>query len=266
MDFLDYKYALVTGASSGIGREYAVQLAARGYGVVLVSNQDEANRVVAEQIAAEYKVPTFPYYMDLTADGAAKQLWKWTIEQRLEVEVLVCNAGILLFGRMVAMSTEKLQNIVTLHCTSTTLLCRYFGEAMCARKRGFILLMSSSAAWMPYPSIAAYAATKAYLRSFSRAIHGEMAMEGVRVTAVFPGAVDTPLYQLSEKMRRRLVWWGVMSTPQYIARKGLSALFKGRYRCIPGIFTKISLVACRLIPACVIRSLLRIPAVRRLIG
>ncbi len=266
MDFLDYKYALVTGASSGIGREYAAQLAARGYGVVLVSNQDEANRVVAEQIAAEYKVPTFPYCLDLTTDGAAEQLWRWTTEQGLEVEVLVCNAGILLFGRMATMSAEKLQNIVALHCTTTTLLCRYFGEAMCARKRGFILLMSSSSAWMPYPSIAAYAATKAYLRSFSRALHGEMGMYGVRVTAVFPGAVDTPLYQLSEKMRRRLVWWGIMATPQYIAKKGLSALFKGRYQCIPGIFTKVSLLACRLIPACVIRSLLRIPAVKRLIG
>ncbi len=266
MDFSNYKYAVVTGASSGIGYEYAAQLAARGYGVVLVSNQDADNRTAADRIAAEYKVPTLPYYLDLTADGAAEQLWRWTVDRGLEVEVLICNAGILLFGRMAAMSAEKLHNIVALHCATTTLLCRYFGEAMCNRKRGFILLMSSSTAWMPYPSIAAYAATKAYLRSFSSALHGEMGMDGVRVTAIFPGAVDTPLYQLSEKVRRRLVWWGVMSTPQYIARKGLSALFRGRCRCIPGIFTKVSLLVCRLIPACVIRSLLRIPAVKRLIG
>ncbi len=263
---MNYKYAVVTGASSGIGYEYAAQLAARGYGVVLVSNREAENRVTAERIATEYRVPTHAYCVDLTADGAAEQLWRWTVERGLEIEVLVCNAGILLFGWMVTMSPEKLQNIVTLHCTTTTLLCRYFGAAMCERKRGFILLMSSSTAWLPFPSIAAYAATKAYIRSLSRSLHAELWAKGVRVTAVFPGAVDTPLYQLSDKMRRRLIFWGVMSTPQFVARKGLTALFKGRCRSIPGGFNKFSLFASRLIPPCVIRALLRIPAVKRLLG
>ena len=154
--------------------------------------------------------------------------------------------------------------IDTLHCTTPALLCRLYGEEMRRRGEGYILVMSSATAWMPYPTIAAYAATKSFLRTFARSLNFEFRKYGVRVTGVFPGAVDTPLYDLDAACRRRLLRWGVMSAPQGVAQHGLRALFRGRSSCIPGVFTKICVCVCRLVPAWLMRCVLRIPAVARL--
>lgn len=259
------KYALVTGASSGIGREYARQLARRGYAVLLVSDRREENECAAREIAAAEGVRTEAICLDLATPDAAERLWTWCCERRLEVEVLVCNAGMLLFGGFAAGDPARIERLVTLHCTTAALLCRYFGAAMCRRGRGYLLIMSSATAWMPYPTIALYAATKSFLRSLAQALHTEFAPCGVRVTAVFPGAVDTPLYRLDERMRRRLVRFGVMQTPQEVARRGLRALFRGRRRTIPGLFTRLCVTLCRFVPAWAIAFALRLPAVKKLL-
>lgn len=258
------KYALVTGASSGIGREYAAQLAAKGYDLVMAGNRDEENRAAAREIAARYGVRTLPLCMDLSEPDAAVKLHAETSARGIEIGVLVCNAGVLLFGPLAAAPPERIDRIVTLHCTTPTLLCRLYGEEMRRRGEGYILVMSSATAWMPYPTIAAYAATKSFLRTFARSLNFEFRKYGVRVTGVFPGAVDTPLYDLDAACRRRLLRWGVMSAPQGVAQHGLRALFRGRSSCIPGVFTKICVCVCRLVPAWLMRCVLRIPAVARL--
>jgi len=187
-----------------------------------------------------------------------------TSARGIEIGVLVCNAGVLLFGPLAAAPPERIGRIVTLHCTTPALLCRLYGEEMRRRGEGYILVMSSATAWMPYPTIAAYAATKSFLRTFARSLNFEFRKYGVRVTGVFPGAVDTPLYDLDAACRRRLLRWGVMSAPQEVAQHGLRALFRGRSSCIPGVFTKICVCVCRLVPAWLMRCVLRIPAVARL--
>lgn len=259
------RYALVTGASSGIGREYAMLLAQRGFGLIVVSNRDAENRQVAREIAERHRVPAWPVYADLARPDAVERLHAETSARGWRVEVLVCNAGRLQFGGLTAASPEAIAGLVGLHCTTPALLCRLYGADMLARGRGWILIMSSATAWMPYPTIAAYAATKSFLKSFAQALHDEFHAAGVTVTAVFPGAVDTPFYRLGEPWRRRLRRWGVMSTPHDVAKKGLRALFRGRSRSIPGLFTKICVVMCRLLPSCVIRAALRLPAVQRLL-
>ncbi len=258
------KYALVTGASSGIGREYAAQLAAKGYDLVMAGNRDEENRAAAREIAARYGVRTLPLCMDLSEPDAAVKLHAETSARGIEIGVLVCNAGVLLFGPLAAAPPERIGRIVTLHCTTPALLCRLYGEEMRRRGEGYILVMSSATAWMPYPTIAAYAATKSFLRTFARSLNFEFRKYGVRVTGVFPGPVDTPLYDLDAACRRRLLRWGVMSAPQEVAQHGLRALFRGRSSCIPGVFTKICVCVCRLVPAWLMRCVLRIPAVARL--
>ncbi len=260
MKALKQKYALVTGASSGIGREYALQLAARGYGIVLVSNREEENRAVAELIAVRFGVPTHSLCLDLATVDAAAQLHAHTEALGIEVEVLVCNAGILLFGALTATSSESLATITALHCTTPMLLCRLYAADMQRRGKGYILLTSSATAWMPLPTVAAYASTKSFLHTLACALHFELRKYGISVTGVYPGAVDTPLYRLEAGWRRRLVRWGVMSTPQSVARRGLRALFRGRKSVTPGLFTKIGVGICRLAPAWLIRLLIRIPA------
>lgn len=258
-------YALITGASSGIGLCYAEQLAQRGYNIIVVSNQAQQNEAVVVHLRQEYGVEAVALYADLTREDAAQIIFDECQQRGFEVEVLINNAGMLLFSQMHNTSPTQLKGIVSLHCTTPTILCRLFGELMAERGKGYILLMSSITAWTPYPTISHYAATKAYLKNFGESIWWEMRRRGVGVTTVFPSAVDTPFYNLSDKMRRRLLWWGVMMTPKDVAHRGLRAMFKHRRKCLPGVLTTLEAGICAALPAWVLRPILKIPAVKRIL-
>lgn len=258
-------YALITGASSGIGLEYARQLAQMGYNIILVSNRDEENRLAAEHIASEYGVRAEALYADLADAGAARELYERVMAMGVEVSVLINNAGMLLFSTLGRTSPEAMERIIALHCTTPTLLCRLFAEDMAGRGRGHILLMSSITAWTPFPTISHYAATKAYLKSFAQSLWYELRGRGVSVTAVFPSAVDTPFYSLADGQRRTLRRWGVMLSAEEVARKALRAMFAGKRRCLPGLLTKIEAAICYLLPAWALLPILKIPAVKRIL-
>lgn len=258
-------YALITGASSGIGRHYATELARRGYDIIAVSNQPEALVTTAEELRTEFDVDVRTMCVDLACVDSARTMFEECEELGLEVEVLVCNAGMLLFGTLMRTDAERLQKIIDLHCTTNTLLVRYFGSKMKERGRGKILIMSSSTAWLPYPTISHYSATKSYLKSFASATWYELHRYGVSVTAVFPGAVDTPFYKLSDKLRCRFVSLGIMMRPETIARRGVRAMMRGRRRLTPGLFTKLVVVVCALLPARILDLFLRLKPIKELL-
>lgn len=258
-------YALITGASSGIGRCYATLLAERGYNIIAVSNQEAELSATAKDIIERYGVTVQTLCVDLAERGAAKSIFDHTQSQGWQVDILICNAGMLLFSTLVNTAPERLAAIVDLHCTTTTLLCRYYGEVMKARRHGRILIMSSSTAWLPYPTISHYGATKAYLKSFASALWYELHRYGVSVTSVYPGAVDTPFYKLSDKMRRRFVTLGIMMRPETIAKRGIKAMMHGRRRLVPGFFTKLVVAICAILPARVLDLFLRIGPIKRLL-
>ena len=258
-------YALITGGSSGIGREYARELAAKGWNLIIVSNRNEDNLRVAEELSRQYGVAVEPLYADLTENDSAEKIYERTKALGAEVEVLINNAGMLLFSTLCKTRAESLERIIALHCTTPTKLCRLFADDMCKRGRGHILIMSSITAWTPYPTISHYAATKAYLHSFAQSLWYEMRDKGVSVTTVYPSAVDTPFYDLDEKMRRWLLRCGVMLSAESVARKGLKAMFRSRRRCIPGLLPKIEAAICWLLPAWALLPILKIPAVKRIL-
>ncbi len=259
-------YALITGASSGIGLEYARQLAAKGYNVVIVSNRDEENQRVAAEVAAQYGVEALPLYADLSKADSAQYIHNWCREQNLEIEILINNAGMLLFSTLEHTDPARIDVLLGLHCTTPTHLCRLFGADMKARGKGYILIMSSITAWTPYPTISHYGASKAYLRSFAQSLWYEMRDSGVGVTVVFPSAVDTPLYNLDEKSRRWLLRFGVMMTAESLARKALRAMFRHRRRSIPGFLTKVEYAICATLPAHALIPILKLPIVKRLLA
>lgn len=258
-------YALITGASSGIGRCYATLLAERGYNIIAVSNQETELLATAKDIAERYGVKVHTLCVDLAERDAAKSIFDHTQSNGWQVDILICNAGMLLFSTLVNTAPERLAAIVGLHCTTTTLLCRYYGEVMKERRHGRILIMSSSTAWLPYPTISHYGATKAYLKSFASALWYELHRYGVSVTSVYPGAVDTPFYKLSDKMRRRFVALGIMMRPETIAKRGIRAMMRGRRRLVPGFFTKLVVAICAILPARVLDLFLRIGPIKRLL-
>lgn len=258
------KFTLITGASSGIGAQYARQSAAAGQNLILVSNQPQPLQELSANIAEQYGVTVKSLDIDLSACDAAQRVYDaasgWG-----EVDCLISNAGVLHFGKFNNTSTEYIDFITALHCTTPMKLCRLFGADMARRGYGKILIMSSMTAWTPYPTMSLYGSTKVLLKNFAQSLWYELRECGVSVTAVFPGAVDTPLYNLGTSARKWLRAFGVMSTAESVARKGLRAMNRCRRRCVPGLFTKVVVVICRLLPAVALLPIVKIPAIRRIL-
>ena len=260
------EYALVTGASSGIGLEYARQLAAQGWNVIIVSNKDEENRKAAEELKSTYGVQALPVFLDLTDDGAADFLFDYVRQNGLEVEILINNAGMLLFNQLDRTNPARLDTIVKLHCLTPTKLCRLFAPVMKEKGHGYILIMSSITAWTPFPTISHYAATKAYLKSFGQSLWYEMKDFGVGVTTVFPSAVDTPLYDLDPKFRKKLRAFGVMQSAESLARRGLKSMFGRKRKCVPGLLTKLEAVGCWILPSWICSLVFKLPVIKKILS
>ena len=242
-------YALITGGSSGIGLEYAKQLAERGYGLVLVSNQEEQLREAASELSGRFGVPVEWLYLDLSAQGCARKLLEFCDSKGLEVDILINNAGIFFIEYLGSHNLEKARTMVGLHVAAVTECCILFGERMKARGAGRILIMSSMTADIPAPGIAVYSASKAYLKSFGLGLSYELAPYGVTVTTILPAAVDTGLYNLSPRMRKTGRRLGLVLSPEKLVRKALRAMFHGRRIRRPGALNLTIPFLVRLLPS-----------------
>ena len=249
--------ALVTGASSGIGYEYARQLARRGYDLLLVSNEEQRIQETALELSARYPVAVQGLYRDLSRSDAASSLYCYCRENNIIVDVLINNAGIFFFNDVVGVNTGKLSVMINLHVYTVTMLCHFFGADMAARGKGYILNMSSLAARIPYPGISVYAATKSYVRTLSKAMYNEMYDKGVRVTAVCPGGVATNLYNLRPNLLKLGVRLGVLMPAEKLARKGLNAMFAGKRCVMPGSINYLFAPLSSCVPSFVIRIIKR---------
>ena len=223
-----------------MGLEFARQLTARGYDLLLVSNQEQALADAARELSGPVTVRT--RFQDLARPGAADELFTWCRAENLIPDVLVNNAGMFFFKELQAEDLDRVQAMINLHVTTVTRICLLFGQAMKSRGSGYILIMSSMAARIPAPGITVYSATKAYLRSFGRSLSFELRPYGVGVTTVCPAAIATPLYRLDEKKMRFGVRLGVIRTPKWLVRRALHALFHRR-RVISPAFMNIYLPA-----------------------
>lgn len=251
-------YALVTGASSGIGWHFARELAKRGYSIVAVSNQPELLETLKTELSHDFSVQVFIIEADLARHDAATHVFDICEQNRLEVQVLVNNAGLLLFGEAVELEIRKVEELLQLHMVTPALLCRLFGAQMAERGEGYILNVSSISAVMPYPYISYYGPSKAFLRDFSRALRTELKPRGVGVTCLLPGATATALYDpkvVNVPLTLRL---GVMKKPESVAKAGLRGLFAGRAEVVHGFFNKIIVSLLPFLPHIVIRAIFRL--------
>lgn len=243
--------ALVTGASSGMGLEYARQLAAAGCSVLMVSNQAEALEKCAEKLSAAFPVNIWPKYADLSQGGAADALFCYCEEKGLKIDILINNAGVFFFEELEGEVCRKADTMMGLHVVTPTRLSVLFGNAMKRRGRGFILNVSSVVADMCVPGLTMYAATKSYLKTFSKSLYYEMRPYGVSVTTVCPGAVATGLYSVLPALVRILEVagrFGLVYSPEKLVRKALKAMLLRR-RCVtPGFINHFFAPAVNLIP------------------
>lgn len=237
--------ALVTGGCSGIGRAIAAELARRGYGLVLVSNQADALATTAAELRAEHGVDVETIVMDLARPEAAAELHA---RVRGAVDVLVNNAGMFFFGEAADAAPERANMMLQLHVVTPSLLCTLFGRDMRARGRGHILIVSSISAWRDFPGISYYGSSKKYLRGFARALRSELGVYGINVTCLAPGATATALYDpavVNVDLARRL---GVMMDADRVAAAGVRAMLAGRAECTPGLLNRAMAVLAAATP------------------
>ena len=233
--------ALITGGSSGMGLEYARQLAGRGCDLILVSNRDVELKAASAQLREQYPVTVTPHFQDLAEADAADKLYAWCVEEAgVLPDIVINNAGMFFFKELEADDLDRVQAMMNLHMTTVTRTCLLFGQAMKQRGSGYLLIMSSMAARIPAPGITVYSATKAYLKSFGRSLSYELKPYGVGVTTVCPAAIATPLYRLSEKWLRFGVRVGLIRTPRWLVARALRAMFRRR-RIISPAFMNVYL-------------------------
>jgi short-subunit dehydrogenase len=244
-------YALVTGAASGMGRIYSLRLAERGYNVILVDinskGLEETETLIrseidkSQKIAPELKsaLKIMPIVQDLSAVDAADRIFERTEESGCEVEVLVNNAGVMYCQGIAETSERMLKLIMMVHMNTPLMLCRKYVTGMKERKCGYILNISSLAAWMSWPGIGMYGNTKRFVKEYSRELRIECQKTGVSVTNAYFGAVDTPLIPLKDSLRKLARNLMVMITPEKAVKKALNATFKRRKGTMPGLLNKI---------------------------
>lgn len=242
--------ALVTGASSGIGREFARQLAKKGHNILAISNQQEELILTAAELATLNPSGKFPtYFADLSQPGADMQLLEYCHANGYEVDILINNAGIFSFRTITDTPPERIDLFIDLHIRAVTHLCRTFALDMKQRHcHGYILNMSSMSCWMSMPGIAMYSATKAYIRVMSRSLNVELADDGITVMAACPGGIATDLFKLPHQLQRIGVKVGALATPQRFVSGALKRLFKRRRQYVNGLLNRIAIVAVSLLP------------------
>ena len=261
--------ALITGAASGMGRIYSIRLAQMGYNLVIVDiNEDglaETERIVRTKISdsetispeSKDKFKVLSLKQDLSATDAADRIYEQTEAAGYEVEVLVNNAGIM-YCQGIAETSERMLNLMMMvHMNTPLMLCRKYVGAMKKRGRGYILNISSLAAWMSWPGIGMYGNTKRFVRNYSRELRIECQKTGVSVTNAYFGAVDTPLVPLKDSLRKLARALAVMIRPERAVDKALKATFRRRKGTMPGLLNKLFLPIIILLPDCILGWLYR---------
>jgi short-subunit dehydrogenase len=232
------KWAVVTGASAGLGVEFARQLARKGYDLVLTARRRDRLEKIAEEVERDMKVSAVVLESDLSVAGASAALLRELDERGIEVELLVNNAGVGLHGEALAMPIDRLSAMIQLNVTALVELSIALGAKMAARGSGAILNVSSTASFQPNPYFAVYGATKAFVTSFSLALAREVGPRGVRVLAHCPGPTRTEFNDVAD-MSASAGDWLYMSAERCVAI-GLSALERGRWLKVTGFLNALA--------------------------
>jgi len=238
--------ALVTGASSGIGKAFARELAGQGAHLILVSRNLQRLEQEAKDLRIRFCVKVHVFPTDLTQPGKCRELFDWTVRSGLSVDLLVNNAGVAHYGPFETMSSEATASIMDLNVRALTELTHLFLPRMLERKRGGVLNVASTAGFQPIPCLALYAASKAFVLNFSEALWAECKGRGVRVFCLCPGNTITRFHQAAGIDRQRMFFSASASD---VARFGLRKFLRSsRPSAIYGFWNKLMIYVERLSP------------------
>jgi len=239
------KWALVTGASAGIGRALAEQLAAGGANLVLTARRRDRLEKLASQLSASHSIKTEVFAADLAQPGAPAEIRAFTQAKNLEIELLINNAGFGSYGALHESALARQLQMIQVNCSAVVHLTRLYLPEMVARGRGDILIVASVAAFQAVPYISTYAATKAFDLLFAEGIAEEVRRNGVHVCALCPGSTTTEFREVAGQPEHT---FRGAETAEKVARVGLRALAQGKSSVISGLKNKLSVEGQRLAP------------------
>lgn len=231
MDLYKDKTALITGASTGIGAAFANRLAAAGTHLILVARSEDKLRALASKLMDQHHIRVEVIVADLSRVGAARTVFEETQQRGLTVDILINNAGFGTYGQFDTLDAEREQQEILLNVATLVDMTHHFLPLMAARRQGVIINVASLAAFQPIPYMAVYAASKAFVLSFSEALWGEYRTKGVRVLALCPGETATKFF---DAVGNEDFTPGKMETPEKVVLVGLRAVEQGRPSVISG--------------------------------
>ena len=241
------QYALITGATSGIGYELAKLFAADGYNIIAVARTEEDLQEKAREFTQQYGIQVETIAKDLFQPNAAFELYDEVQAKGLKVDVLVNDAGQGQYGLFAEADIHRLLEIIQLNVSSLTVLTHLFLKDMVARNEGKILQLASIASQLPGPWQAVYHATKAYVLSFTEALISELKDSAVTITALQPGATDTDFFNKAD-MQESKILDTKLSDPVKVAKDGFEALMSGDDKVISGVKNKVMVGMSNVMP------------------
>lgn len=248
------KWALVTGASSGIGVALATQLAAGGTHLVLTARRRDRLEELSRKLKEAHGIQTEIFVADLAQPDAPEKIYEFTRQKGVAIDLLINNAGFGQYGELTQVETQRLLDMVQVNCTAVVHLTRLYLADMIARRRGDVLILASTAAFQAVPYISTYAATKAFDLLFAEGLAEEMRPHGIRVCALCPGSTESEFHavagqeQFTDKNPE---------TAEKVARTGLQALAAGKSYVISGLGNYLGAHSQRIVPR---RAVTRIAA------
>jgi len=239
------KWVVITGASAGIGLEFAKLLAANGANLVLAARRTDRLQQLAADLKSAHQVQIEVFSADLTQPEAPVQLYAFTAGKKIEVEFLINNAGFGAFGYAHEIPIEKMLEMIQVNCAAVVHLTRLYVPPMVVRRHGDVLILASLAAFQPVPFNSVYAATKAFDLLFAEGIAEELRPSGVNVCALCPGSTTTEFQKVAEQPDRI---FKSAETAEKVARVGLEAIAAGKSYLISGFMNNLMKESQRLAP------------------
>ena len=241
-------YALITGATSGIGLEFARLFAQKGHNMVIVARDEDTLEAVCEELTARYNVAVIPIAKDLFEPEAPRELYDEVKDKGLTVNILINDAGQGEYGFFAETDIRRELDIIQLNVVSLVYLTKLFLRDMLANNEGKILNVSSIAGRMPAPLLAVYAATKAFVYSFSQSVINELEGTNVTMTALLPGATETDFFYKAGMENTKEWVENPLADPADVAKDGYDALMSGDVKVISGLRNKFMVAMSNLVP------------------
>jgi short-subunit dehydrogenase len=257
---LDGCNVLITGASAGIGRVFARQLAGRAHFMILVARRQDRLAELRDELQEQHpNLAVRIRQVDLAYPAQLQELMEWFDRENINVDLLINNAGLGDSGPFATSNPIRNEQMTLVNVVALTSLTRCVLPQMIAKRRGGILNVSSSAGFLPMPGSAVYAATKAYVTSFSEALRAELHGTGVSVCALCPGPVRTEFQEVAKRAdgRSEIGPKFVLVPVEQVVRDAIKGLEADRPIVIPGFAMKVAMLLARLTPMLLLRLLLR---------